>query len=147
MTVLRSQAGQNLQVLSDQVCIKLQSAASPNQMAVMTVSVPPEGLVPPHTHAKEEESYFMLEGSMVMQLGNQQFTIEPGDFVHVPARTIHGYKNSSSQSARFLAWSVGGAIDEFFVEMAEKVRKMPDDLGKMPAILEKYGVQMVEPAI
>lgn len=143
MTVLRSHAGQNLKVLSDQVCIKLKSTASSNRMAVMTVDVPPEGAVPPHTHAQEEESYFMLEGAIVMQLGSEELTIEPGDFVHVPAGTIHGYKNQSNQHARFLVWSIGGAIDEFFTEMAEKVRVLPDDLPKMPEILEKYGIQMM----
>ena len=147
MTVLQSQVGQTLQVLSDRICIKLKSTASANRMAVMTVEVPPEGFVPPHTHDKEEESYFMLEGTMLMQLGSQELTIAPGDFVHVPAGTIHGYKNNSHQGVRFLAWSVGGAIDEFFTEMAETIREMPDDLPKMPAILEKYGIQMVEPSI
>jgi quercetin dioxygenase-like cupin family protein len=143
MTVLQSKAGQNLQVLSDRICIKLKSADSPNRMAVMTVEVPTDGFVPPHTHAQEEESYFMLEGTMVMQSGSEELTIKPGDFVHVPAGTIHGYKNQSDRCARFLAWSLGGAIDEFFTEMSEKVRELPDDLPKMPAILEKYGIQMV----
>lgn len=147
MTVVRRQAGQNLQVLSDRICIQLKSSTSLNRMAVMTVDVPPGGFVPPHTHAKEEESYFMLEGRMVMQLGNQELAIEPGDFAHVPAGTLHGYKNTSNQCVRFLAWSVGGAIDEFFTEMAEKIREVPDDLPKMPEILQKYGIQMVEPSI
>uniref|UniRef100_B8HZ44 Cupin 2 conserved barrel domain protein n=1 Tax=Cyanothece sp. (strain PCC 7425 / ATCC 29141) TaxID=395961 RepID=B8HZ44_CYAP4 len=147
MKVLRSQAGQNLQVLSDRVCIKLKSAASPNRMAVMTIEVPPEGFVPPHTHDKEEESYFVLEGTMMMQLGDQELAIEPGDFVYIPAGTVHGYKNGSNQCVRFLAWSIGGAIDEFFAEMAEKVIELPEDLPKMPTILNKYGIRMVEPSI
>ncbi|MBD2460811.1 quercetin 2,3-dioxygenase [Oscillatoria sp. FACHB-1407] len=146
MTVLRSQEGQTLQVLSDRVCIKLKSASSANRMAVMSVEVPPGGFVPPHTHDKEEESYFMLEGTMTMQLDNQEWMLEPGDFVHVPANTIHGYSNHSDQSIRFLAWSVGGAVDEFFTEMSENIQTMPDDLPKMPAILEKYGIQMIDPA-
>jgi hypothetical protein len=56
---------------------------------------------------------------------------------------IYGYSNHSDQTIRFLAWSVGGAVDEFFTEMSETIRTMPDDLPKMPAILEKYGVQMI----
>lgn len=147
MTVLHSQEGQHLQVLSDRLCIKLKSDDSPNRMAVMTVEVPPTGFVPPHTHAKEEECYLMLEGIMVMQLGSEELTIEPNDFVHVPVGTIHGYRNDSDRPIRFLAWSVGGAIDEFFTEMSEEIREMPDDLPKMPAILAKYGVQMVQPAV
>lgn len=146
MTVLRGQAGETLQVLSDRICLKLKASDSPHRMAVMTVEVPPTGSVPPHTHDKEEESYFMLAGTMVMQLGSQELTIETGDFVHVPAGTIHGYRNDTHQPVRFLAWSVGGAIDEFFTEMSEQIREMPNDLPKMPAILEKYGIQMVQPA-
>ncbi|BAZ05003.1 cupin domain-containing protein [Calothrix sp. NIES-3974] len=145
MSVLRSQEGQIVQVLSDRVCIKLKSTHSPNSMAVVTVDVPPDGFVPPHTHTQEEESYYMLEGSMVMQLGSEEFTIEPGDFVHVPAGTIHGYRNNSDQPIRFLAWTIGGSIDEFFIEMSTKIREIPKDLPKMPEILEKYGVKMVIP--
>ncbi len=147
MTVLHSQEGQHLQVLSDRLCIKLKSDDSPNRMSVVTVTVPPTGFVPPHTHDKEEESYFMLTGKMVMQLGSQELTVETGDFVHVPAGTIHGYRNDTDQPVRFLAWSIGGAIDQFFTEMSEQIREIPNDLPKMPTILAKYGIQMVQPSV
>ncbi|OLP15787.1 hypothetical protein BST81_24550 [Leptolyngbya sp. 'hensonii'] len=145
MLILKREEGQRVQVLSDRVCIKLKSAHSFNSMTVATVDVPPNGYVPPHTHTKEEESFYMLEGSMVMYLNGEEFTIEPGDFVHVPAKTPHGYKNNSNQAVKFLAWTIGGAIDEFFIEMSDKVRDLPDDLSKISAILEKHGIQMNEP--
>jgi quercetin dioxygenase-like cupin family protein len=146
MTVLKREEGQSLQVLSDRVCIKLKSAQSLNSMTVVTVDVPPNSFVPPHTHTKEEESYYMLEGSMIMYLDGGELTIEPGDFVHVPAGTPHGYKNNSDQVVKFLAWAVGGKIDEFFIEMSEKIRELPNHLAKMPEILEKHGIQAVEPS-
>ncbi|HAG81001.1 MAG TPA: cupin domain-containing protein [Cyanobacteria bacterium UBA11162] len=145
MTVVRSQEGHRVQVLSDTICIKLKSIQSPNQMSVVTVEVPPGGFVPPHTHTCEEESYYMLEGSMMMQVGSEEFTIKPDDFVHVTAGTLHGYINHSDQPARFLAWTIGGAIDDFFLEMGEKIRDVPNDLPQMSEILHKYGVEMVAP--
>jgi len=145
MTVIPSQEGQTVQVLSDRVCIKLKSSNSPNSMAVVTVEVPPGGLVPPHIHAQEEESYYMLDGSMVMQLGSEFLTIQPHDFVHIPPGTIHSYRNDSDRPIHFLAWTVGGAIDDFFIEMGEKIREIPNDLPKMPEILDKYGIQMAAP--
>jgi len=54
MMVLKGEEGQSLQVLGDRVCIKLKSAHTLNSMAVMTVDVPPNGFVPPHTHTKEK---------------------------------------------------------------------------------------------
>jgi quercetin dioxygenase-like cupin family protein len=109
-------------------------------MTVFTVDVPPGGGVPPHRHLKEEESYYMLNGSMLIQLGNDQWVIEPGDFVHVPAQMIHGYQNTSDQPVQFLAWTLGGAIDAFFIELSEKVQSLPEDLPLMSEILDRYGV-------
>jgi quercetin dioxygenase-like cupin family protein len=145
MTVIPSQEGQKVKVLSDRVCIKLKSSHSPNSMAVVTVEVPPGSLVPPHIHTQEEESYYMLDGSMVLQMGSEEFTIEPNDFVHIPPGTIHGYRNDSDRPIHFLAWAVGGAIDDFFIEMGEKIREIPNDFPKMPEILDKYGIQMATP--
>jgi quercetin dioxygenase-like cupin family protein len=143
MAVSKHQEGQRLEVLGDQVCIKLPSAQSANHMAVMTVEVPPEGGVPLHTHLQEEESYYMLEGQMLVQVGSEEIEIGAGDFVHIPAGVVHSYRNTSDQPIRFLAWTVGGAMDSFFQEMAEQIREVPQDFAKMPEILKKYGIQVV----
>lgn len=146
MKIVRNDEGRQVQVLSDKVCIKLASNESARQMTVVTVDLPAGGFVPPHTHAEEEEGYYVLAGAMTMQLGDESVEVGTGDFAYVPQGTIHGYRNASSLPCRFLAWTVGGAIDRFFVEMGETIREMPEDLPKMPAILEKYGIRMVSPA-
>jgi mannose-6-phosphate isomerase-like protein (cupin superfamily) len=113
-------------------------------MTVITVTLPTTGFVPPHTHAEEEEGYFVLEGCMTMFLGESEFEVRTGDFVHVPPGTAHGYRNDGPEPCRFLAWTVGGEIDRFFVEMSEKIRNIPEDLPRMPEILSKYGIRMTE---
>ncbi len=64
MMVLKREEGQSLQILSDRVCIKLKSTNSLSSVAVVTVDVTPNGFIPPHTHTREEESYYMLKGSI-----------------------------------------------------------------------------------
>lgn len=142
MKIVRNDEGRQVRVLSDQICIKLASSESPRKMTVVTVTLPVAGFVPPHTHAEEEEGYFVLEGSMTMFLGEGEFELGMGDFVHVPQGTIHGYRNDGTKACRFLAWTVGGEIDQFFVEMSEKIKSIPDDLSRMPEILSKYGIRM-----
>ncbi|MEN9221577.1 MAG: cupin domain-containing protein [Thermostichus sp. BF3_bins_97] len=144
MTIVRALEGQLLQVLSDRVCLKHPSQSSQNQMSVVTVEVPPGSFVPPHTHAQEEESYFMVKGSLVMTIDQENVTLHPGDFVHIPQGTAHGYHNTSEETVQFLAWSLGGPIDHFFVEMSEQVKALPDDLTKMGQLLVKYGVVMIQ---
>lgn len=146
MKIVRSDEGRQVQVLSDKVCIKLASSESPRKMAVVTVHLPVAGFVPPHMHAEEEEGYYILEGVMTMQLGDGEFEVGTGDFVHVPQGTVHGYRNDGTQLCRFLAWTVGGAIDQFFIEMSDKIKNIPGDLPKMPEILSKYGICMTEPS-
>ena len=106
-------------------------------MSAMVVDVPPGGAVPPHTHGKEEEGYFVLEGELELTIGEDTHTLAAGDFGHVPPRTVHGYTNASAAPVRFLAWTVGGPIDQFFEEMSRRVRQMPQDA---PALkLRWYG--------
>lgn len=142
MKIVRNHEGRQVRVLSDQICIKLTSNESQRKMTVVTVVLPVAGFVPPHTHAEEEEGYFVLEGSMTMFLGEGEFEVSTGDFVHVPRGTVHGYRNDGTEACRFLAWTVGGEIDRFFVEMSEKIKNIPEDLSKMSEILPKYGIQM-----
>jgi quercetin dioxygenase-like cupin family protein len=143
MNVIRSDEGRSVQVLGDQVRIKLASAASPHGMAIVVVDVPPGSGTPCVTHAKEEEVYFMLEGELFMHTPTERHTLQPGDMVHLPPGTPHGYRNPADTAARFLAWTVGGPMDEFFTTMAERVRTLPGDLGAMQEVLQAFGVARV----
>jgi quercetin dioxygenase-like cupin family protein len=132
-----------IQVLSDQLRLLLRSADSPSQMSAMVVDVPPGGFVPPHRHAREEEGYFVLEGLLALTIADQTRTLSAGDFGHVPPRTVHAYANPGPAPVRFLAWTVGGPIDQFFEAMHQHVKKMPEDAPAMAEITARFGVQMV----
>lgn len=67
--------------------------------------------------------------------------VPPGGFV--PPRTVHGYGNHRDEPVRFLAWTVGGPIDQFFVAMSQRVKQMPQDASAMAEITARFGVQMV----
>jgi quercetin dioxygenase-like cupin family protein len=144
MSVIHSQEGQCISVLHDQVCIKLKSQDSTNHMSVITVDAPAGSMVAPHMHLAEEESYYMLAGSITVKIGDRETIVNPGDFVHIPAGTVHGYRNESNQPARFLAWVVGGELDQFFLTMGEQIRSVPEDLPKLPDILQRYNIQLAD---
>jgi quercetin dioxygenase-like cupin family protein len=142
MTIVRDAEAEPLKVLSDTLRLLLRSKDSPHRMAAMTVEVPPGGQVPPHSHRAEEESYFVLAGELLLRLGDQEHSLRQGDFAHVPPGTPHGYRNPGPQTAQFLAWTVGGPIDHFFVEMSEQVRSMPEDAPAMMALMARYKVEV-----
>lgn len=143
MSFARTSAITPIQVLSDQLRLLLRSDDSPFQMSVMVVEVPPGGAVPPHTHGKEEEGYFVLEGELALTVDDDTRILAAGDFGHVPPRTVHGYTNQSVMPVRFLAWTVGGPIDQFFEAMSQRVKQMPQDAAAMTEITARFGVQMI----
>ena len=145
MSPVRSASVAPLQVLSDRVRLLLRSADSPAQMSVMLVEVPAGGAVPPHTHAREEEGYFVLEGALALTIGDRTDTLAPGDFGHVPPRTVHGYANPGPATVRFLAFTVGGPIDQFFEAMSRHVKRMPDDAAALAEVTARFGVTLLVP--
>jgi quercetin dioxygenase-like cupin family protein len=144
MTILQDRDGQKVQVLGDQVCIKLPSQDSENRMTVVTVEVPPGSGVASHIHLYEEESYYMLMGAMTVKVGEEESIVQTGDFVHIPTGTPHSYRNDGPQTSRFLAWTIGGELDRFFLAMGATIKSIPEDLPKLPEILDRYGIQMAE---
>lgn len=144
MAIVRPSDSAPLRVLDDTLQLLLRFEDSPHGMAAMTVAVPPGSGVPPHRHGAEEEGYFVLEGELLLTLDGQEHRLRVGDFAHIPPGTLHGYRNLGSDVVRFLAWTVGGPIDRFFVEMSEQVHVMPDDAPAMMALAQRYGVELVE---
>jgi mannose-6-phosphate isomerase-like protein (cupin superfamily) len=143
MNVTRREEGQVLQVLGDRVTVKLPSGRSPHGMSIVDVVVPPGSGTPCVTHDKEEEVYFLLEGELLMHTPTERHHLHPGDLVHLPPLTPHGYRNPGEQPARFLAWTVGGPMDGFFERMAHEVQQLPRDLPRMQAAMDAFGVRRV----
>lgn len=132
-----------LRVLGDEVRILLNKADSPTRTAVVLVEATPGNGVPPHTHDEEEECYFLLDGVLDLTVGGETVKLERGGFAHVPPRTIHAYRNDSIAVARFLVWTVGGSVDEFFRELDRNVRRMPEDLPALQRAMQRHGIALV----
>jgi quercetin dioxygenase-like cupin family protein len=141
MTVVRTDEALPLRVLDDELRLMLRSDESPARMSVMVVEVPPGSGVPAHSHDVEEEGYFVLEGELCLTVGDAEHRLQAGDFGHVKPGVVHGYRNAGARRVRFLAWTIGGPIDRFFVEMSDRVTAMPRDLPVMLEVMGKYGVR------
>jgi quercetin dioxygenase-like cupin family protein len=61
----------------------------------------PSGMVEPHIHSFEE-TFYILEGSLVVQIGEQTYALGPGHFGLIATGTPHGWRCTSNQPARWL---------------------------------------------
>jgi len=56
----------------------------------------------PHVHRQHSDCFYVLEGELVFELGDQRTTVAAGGFVLVPPGVIHTFRNEGPADARFL---------------------------------------------
>lgn len=59
------------------------------------------GSVPEHTNAVEHEQY-VLDGEYVVGIDDTEHSVAPGDTVHIPAGTVHWYRNEGDEAGAFI---------------------------------------------
>lgn len=59
------------------------------------------GVIQPHVHSFEE-SFYILEGNLIAQVGDQSHLLGPGNFGLISTGVAHGWRNVAGQPARWL---------------------------------------------
>lgn len=72
------------------------------QLLEVEVLLDPGARVPRHLHLRQDERVEVLEGSVSIQLGQQQRQLTEGESIQVPRRTLHRVRNSHDGRTRFL---------------------------------------------
>ena len=57
--------------------------------------------VPFHYHERHTENFLCMDGVLRMWSDNEEVVLGPGDYLHVPAGTVHSYQQDSHYT-RFL---------------------------------------------
>jgi quercetin dioxygenase-like cupin family protein len=70
----------------------------------------------PHFHRTIAESFYVLEGRVLIFDGEGWRECAPGDFVHVPPGGLHGFRNESGAAAAMLLHFAPGAPREAYFE-------------------------------
>lgn len=62
----------------------------------------PRYIAPPHLHLKDDEAWYVLEGTLIVRVGDEDVTVPAGSSVIVSRGTPHTYWNPSAAPARYL---------------------------------------------
>lgn len=103
----------------------------------MLATVPPQGGPPPHVHLKEDETFYVLEGTATFRLGDERIVAGPGDFVNIPKGLVHCFTNLSVNPVRMILTFTPAGIEKFFEETLERAYDLtqpcPDNLAEVGA--------------
>ena len=74
---------------------------------------------PLHLHYSQEEWFYLLEGQVVFQVGEQRLQLHPGESVLAPRRVPHTFSSIGEKPSRLLiAFSPAGKMDNTFATLS-----------------------------
>jgi quercetin dioxygenase-like cupin family protein len=97
---------------------------------------------PLHTHSREDEFSYVLEGEVGVQLGDRELVATPGTLVFKPRGIAHTFWNRGARRARLLELISPAGFERYFAEIAEAMAQQPPDLARLPAIAAQYGLSL-----
>jgi quercetin dioxygenase-like cupin family protein len=106
-------------------------------------SIPPGEMIPPHTHTREDECAFVLEGELTFDVGGEIVVAEAGSFVLKPRGVYHAFCNTGTEIARVLEFHTPGEFENYYDEYEQIVESEMDDDERLRARVqlgERYGV-------
>ncbi|HEY4427165.1 MAG TPA: cupin domain-containing protein [Solirubrobacteraceae bacterium] len=100
-----------------QIDILLDTDQSNDIVGIVKLTVPPEWGGPPLHHHDFDEAFYVLEGELTFQLGEQLRTAGPGELVFAPRGAIHTLANLSGQQARYVLVCTPGEFTRYFQQL------------------------------
>jgi mannose-6-phosphate isomerase-like protein (cupin superfamily) len=98
---------------------------------------------PMHTHEREDEYTFVLEGEVGVQVAEEVAVAKPGDLVVKPRGVPHAFWNPGDVPARVLEIISPGGFERFFAELETLItRPGGPDVDAVGTLQQRYGLTM-----
>jgi quercetin dioxygenase-like cupin family protein len=126
----------------------LRDGAQTSSMGIFELIVPPASNVPPpHSHSNNEEIVYVLEGTLRYTVGSDTRDLTPGQTMHTPKGTVHGFSNPFNSPARALIILSPDIGAQYFNDVAAVVNAGgPPDKASLVAVMSRYGLVPFAPS-
>lgn len=128
------------------------SADTNNQFAVMEVLGRQGFEPPPHTHSRDDEAFYILEGEIEFHIGDQFIQAKAGSFVFAPRGIMHRFQFKTPQ-IRMLVISTPAGLEAGFRQLSEPAQALtlppipttPPDVPRLIQVFGELGVTFAPP--
>jgi quercetin dioxygenase-like cupin family protein len=141
--------GERIWIVGDTMTFKATSESTGGNLVFLENLTTPGGGPPPHVHTREDEFFYVLDGTFEIRIGDELHEVAAGGFAYVPRGTVHNFRNTADTPSRLLVGFTPGGMDGFFREAG---RPAVDDgpapqldeaeIGATMTAAPKYGVEL-----
>jgi quercetin dioxygenase-like cupin family protein len=144
--IVHSAAGEGvrLNTVDSLATVKIAASDTSGAYELFELDAPEGPGVPPHRHPWAE-AYYVLEGSLAVQVGRRHHRMEPGDSLTIPPNAVHSIAPLDGPS-RFLAFSLTEGTGALFADLDRSVptdRPIEEIAPIIIGVAERNGVSFV----
>ena len=97
-----------------------------------------------HLHHTQDEWFYAVEGEFVIEVGQERFTMKPGDSLLAPRQVPHVWAYVGETTGRMLiAFMPAGKMEAFFREVTKDNAMPPQD----PKLWQAHDMELLGPPL
>ncbi|MSO83804.1 MAG: cupin domain-containing protein [Acidobacteria bacterium] len=97
-----------------------------------------------HLHYEQDEWFYAIEGTFIVEVGGRRTELKPGDSLLAPRNVPHAWAYTGGTPGRLLiAFTPAGKMEAFFREVTKANAMPPQD----PALWRAHGMELVGPPL
>ena len=97
-----------------------------------------------HLHHTQDEWFYAVEGEFVIEVGQERFTMKPGDSLLAPRQVPHVWAYVGDTTGRMLiAFMPAGKMEAFFREVTKDNAMPPQD----PKLWQAHDMELLGPPL
>jgi len=91
-----------LNILGDEVFVKLANADTDGALALFEHPVQPMGGPPLHRHSREDEWFYVLRGEITVEIDGERMLLPAGGAAFAPRGTAHAFQSFGNTQANWI---------------------------------------------
>ena len=132
--------GEGESILGGAVVFKAEGGDGEGTFSLSETTLPPGFPGPvPHVHERLLDSFYVLEGTLAVRLGDREVEAGAGSFAIVPPGNVHTFANRSGAPVRMLNLMAPGGFEQYLKNVAAATPPgEPPDPAVMAQIASRY---------
>jgi mannose-6-phosphate isomerase-like protein (cupin superfamily) len=142
--------GERIWIVGDTMTLKATGESTGGSLVLLENLTSPGGGPPPHIHTREDEFWYVLDGTFEIRIGDEVYALGPGGFAYAPRGTVHNFRNTAETPSRVLVGFTPGGMEGFFRDSGRPATDDgpappvdEDEIARTMAAAPKYGVEAV----
>jgi len=125
------------------VQFKIDGESTRGAVSILEHPISPGGFAMPHTHTREDEISYVLEGVLGAEIDGEEMTVEAGQYLLKPRGLKHAFWNPTDRPARVIEIIAPAGLEHLFRTAATlQPTSSPESFEQGLANMAEHGVQL-----